>query len=532
MNNINKNKIPREVVETAKTLEKADFEAFLVGGCVRDMILDKKPKDWDLTTNATPEEIQSLFKHTFYENSYGTVGVVIDNENFDFIDKVSQETVGNVSHETNNMVSQETYGEYRMFPEEKVIHETSNIIEITPYRIESEYTDGRRPNSVEFSKNIDDDLKRRDFTMNAIAYNVSQETLYDPFNGLGDIKNSLIKTVGSAQERFKEDGLRIMRAVRFQAELGFAIDTETQKGMEVSRETLKLVSNERIRDELVKIIMSDNPMLALVLANKLDILKYILPDVERGIDIKQNGDHIYTVWEHNLRALQHGADKKYPLHVRLSALLHDVSKPETRRWSKKKNNYTFYGHDVVGAKVAKKILQNLKFSHETVDVVEKLVRYHLFFSDVENITLSAVRRLVRAVGPENVWDLMKLRTCDRIGMGRPKEEPYRLRKYYAMIEEATKAPVSVGMLKIDGQKIMELLNIKPSAKIGLILNALLEEVLENPDLNTQEYMQKRTLQLDKLPEKDLKDMADEGKKKKEEEEAKEIEEIRKKHGVK
>lgn len=530
MNNINKNKIPKEVIETAQTLEKAGFEAFLVGGCVRDILLDKEPKDWDLTTNATPDEIQGLFDHTFYENSYGTVGVVIDDtENSE---KVSHETEENVSRETDNVVSQETQDIYRMLPEEKVIHETSNIIEITPYRLESGYSDGRRPDSVEFSKNIDDDLKRRDFTMNAIAYNVIHETLYDPFNGIADIKNKLIKAVGKSEERFREDGLRIIRAVRFQAELGFAIDTDTQKGIEVSRETLNKVSRERIRDELVKIIMSDNPMMALILANKLDILKYMLPDVERGIGITQNGDHIYTVWEHNLRALQHGADKKYPFHVRLGALLHDVSKPETRRWSKKKNNYTFYGHDVVGARVTKKILEDLKFSRETVDVVEKLVRYHLFFSDVDNITLSAVRRLVKAVGPENVWDLMKLRTCDRIGMGRPKEEPYRLRKYYAMIEEATKAPVSVGMLKIDGQKIMEILDIKPSPKIGLILNALLEEVLENPDLNSEDFLNNRALELNKLPEEDLKNLAEEGKKKKEEEEAKEVEEIRKKHGVK
>jgi len=264
------------------------------------------------------------------------------------------------------------------------------------------------------------------------------------------------------------------------------------------------------------------------------VLRFKNSEIESGIEVDQAGEHIYTVWEHNLRALQHSADREWPLHVRLAALLHDVSKPETRRkahvGSKKK--WTFYGHDVVGGRVTKKIMERLKFSKKQVDVVTKLVRYHLFFSDIEQITLSAVRRIVRNVGPENVWDLMKVRACDRIGMGRPKEAPYRLRKYESMIEEAMRAPVSVGMLKIDGGKIMEITKEKPGPKIGLILHALLEEVLDNPELNTEEYLEKQAMGLISLPVKKLEDLGEKGKEKKILKEEVELKEIRKRHGVK
>ena len=289
---------------------------------------------------------------------------------------------------------------------------------------------------------------------------------------------------------------------------------------------------ERIRDEFSKMVMSANPMIGVVMCEKLGLLDYIAPDIKRGIGVEQNGDHIYTVWEHNLRALQHSADRNWPLHVRLAALFHDVSKPETRRWSDDKKDWTFYGHDVVGGRVAKKALTHLKYSKKIVDVVSTLVRYHLFFSDIEKITLSAVRRIVRGVGPENVWDLMKVRACDRIGMGRPKETPYRLRKYESMIEEAMRAPVSVGMLKIDGAKVMEVTRETPGPKLGFMLHALLEEVLDAPENNTEAFLVKRTLELAKLPIDELKKLGEAGKEKKEEAEEAELAVIRKRHGVK
>ncbi|TSC54755.1 MAG: poly(A) polymerase [Parcubacteria group bacterium LiPW_30] len=484
--------IPENIGAISESLEKAGFEAYLVGGCVRDVLAGRKPKDWDFTTNARPEDIIKIFPKTFYENEYGTVGVV--NENTE--------------------------------------DESLKVVEITPYRIEGKYSDYRRPDSVVFSKNLEDDLKRRDFTINAIAYDITKGQIVDPYNGQKDIKDKVIRAVGNPEERFAEDALRVLRAIRLATELGFMINNETEKALENNVKNLGKIAQERIRDEFIKLIMSPNPMIGIVLANRLGILKYVSPETEAGINVKQNGDHIYDVWEHNLRALQHSADREWPLHVRLSALFHDVSKPETRRWSDEKKDYTFYGHDVVGSRVTKKILERMRFPREIVDVVSKLVRYHLFFSDVDKITLSAVRRIVKNVGPEHVWDLMKLRACDRIGMGRPKETPYRLRKYESMIEEAMRAPISVAMLKIDGKRIMEVTHETPGPKIGYVLHALLEEVLDEPERNTTEYLEKRSVELIKLSIEELKKLGEEGKAKKEEEESKEVSEIRKKHWVK
>ncbi|HKZ36374.1 MAG TPA: CCA tRNA nucleotidyltransferase [Chryseolinea sp.] len=484
--------IPQEVSQVTQTLQKAGFEAHLVGGCVRDIISGKKPKDWDVTTNAKPDQITSLFPKTFYENDYGTVGVV--NENTD--------------------------------------DETLKIVEVTPYRIEGVYSDKRRPDQVTFTEKIEDDLKRRDFTVNAIAYDISKGQIIDPYKGQEDIKDKTIKTVGVPHDRFSEDALRILRAVRLSVELGFTINKDTADAIKKESAGLEEIAKERIRDEFIKIINSPSPMVGIILAQKLGILKYVVPELEAGIDLEQNGDHIYSVWEHNLRALQHSADRGWPLHVKLAALLHDISKPETRRWSKENDDWTFYGHDVVGGRVSREILKRLKFPGEIVETVSKLVRYHLFFSDVEKITLSAVRRIVKNVGPENVWDLMKVRACDRIGMGRPKETPYRLRKYESMIEEAMRSPTSVGMLKIDGAKIIDVTHETPGPKIGFILHALLEEVLDDPTLNTKEYLEKRTLELAKLPDAELKKLGEKGKEKKEKVEEKEIGEIRKRHWVK
>ncbi|MDO8493116.1 MAG: CCA tRNA nucleotidyltransferase [bacterium] len=486
------NKIPLEVSQVTKTLNKGGFEAYIVGGCVRDLIIGREPKDWDVTTNANPEEIQALFVKTFYENDYGTVGVV----------------------------------------NEDVIHETLKVVEVTPFRIEGKYTDHRHPDSVKFANKLEDDLKRRDFTMNAIAYDIDKGHLIDPYKGQEDIKDKVIRTVGEAGDRFTEDALRMIRAIRFSTELGFMINKETSDAIEKHAELLTKISIERIRDEFCKIIMSPNPMAGIVMLQRYGILKYIVPELEEGLGIKQNGDHIYEVWEHNLRALNHSADRGWPLDVRIGALLHDVGKPRTRLWNKEKNDYTFYGHDVVGGKMTSKILTRLKFPNDFIDNVSKLVRYHMFFSDIETITLSAVRRIVKNVGPENVWNLMKVRACDRIGMGRPKEQPYRLRKYEAMIEEAMRAPVSVGMLKIDGLKIIEITKTPPGPKIGYILHALLEEVLDDPTLNTAEYLENKALALINLDEKGLKELGDKGKESKEEAEDKEVGEIRKRHGVK
>ena len=248
--------------------------------------------------------------------------------------------------------------------------------------------------------------------------------------------------------------------------------------------------------------------------------------------MKQNGDHMYDVWEHALRVLQHSADKDYPLHVRLAALFHDIGKPRTRRWGEEKKDWTFYGHDVVGAKMTREILNRLKFPGKIVTDVTKLVRNHMFFTDIDKITLSAVRRIIRNVGREEVWDLMQVRMCDRIGMGRPKESPYRLRKYESMIEEALRAPTSVAMLKIDGNEVIRETGIKPGPKLGYILHALLEEALETPENNEKEYLLKRSKELATLSDQELEKLGKKAKEKKEEVEQAELSKIRSKYKVK
>jgi putative nucleotidyltransferase with HDIG domain len=489
--------IPREIAQIAYVLEGAGYEAYLVGGCVRDLLRNKKPKDWDITTSATPEQIMSLFPKTFYENEYGTVGVV-------------NEEIADDDTERKSL----------------------KIVEVTPYRKEGTYSNFRHPDSVEFSRALEDDLIRRDFTMNAIAYSVSSDEIVDPFLGTVDIEQHLIRAVGNPNERFQEDALRLLRAVRFSAELGFTIEESTIQAIRAKAYLLEHIAGERVRDEFSKLLLSARPMDAVVLAHKVGLLKYILPEVEIGIGCEQNGDHIYDVWEHNLRAMQHAADRNWSLTIRMAALLHDVAKPSTRKWAEEKKDWTFYGHDVVGGKITRKILERLRFPKQFIDDVSTLVRYHLFFSDIEKITLSAVRRIVANVGPEHVWDLMNVRACDRIGMGRPKETPYRLRKYHSMIEEAMRAPVSVGMLKINGEKIMATLQEQPSPRIGWILHALFDEVIECPELNTETYLEQRTLELSKISNEELKQKGEKGKAIKQIEEEKEVGEIRKKYGVK
>ena len=477
--------IPEEVGNISKTLSKAGFENFLVGGCVRDMLIEREPKDWDITTIATPEEIQELFPDSFYENEFGTVGV-------------KTESVG--------------------------------IVEVTPYRLESGYTDARHPDRVEWGTRVEEDLARRDFTVNAMAYNLEKNDLVDVFEGQRDLDKKIIKTVGRADERFKEDALRMFRALRLASELEFAIELETSLAIEKNAGLLEKISKERIRDEFVKIIMSDTPAIALEMAARLGILKFISPELEKGIGIEQNQAHAYTVWEHLLRSLNHAAKKGFPLYVRLAALFHDIAKPHTRAKGKN-NDWTFYGHEVVGARIARKTLEELRFPREIIEKVTKLVRWHMFFSDTEQITLSAVRRLVRNVGPELIWDLMDTRVADRIGTGRPKETPYRLRKYHSMIEEVMRDPISVKQLVVNGEDVMRLTESKGGPHIGSILEVLLSEVLNDPKLNTKEHLEKRTKELFALPEKELTEEGIRARKQNEGEEEKEIGKIREEYKV-
>jgi len=494
--------IPEEALETVRTLNQVGFEAYLVGGCVRDILLGRIPEDWDVATDATPDEILTLFEHSFYENDFGTVGIVFEEA-------------------------------------EDPRHQT---IEVTTYRQESGYSDKRRPDEVSFTKNLEEDLKRRDFTINAIAFapnfvaenpsDVSRGTFVDPFAGQEDLEKRTVKAVGEPDERFSEDALRIMRAVRLATVLNFSIEPATQAAIEKYTAALNNIAQERIRDEFSKIVASEHPMTGMFLMERLGILHEILPEFEKGLNMDQNQAHAFTVWEHLLRAAQYAADRDLPFHVKLAALFHDIGKPYTREWSKKKNDWSFHGHDVIGARITKTVLERLKYPNETVSRVTKLVRWHMFFSDTDQITLSAVRRMVRNVGPDNVADLLSLRRADRIGTGRPKESPYRLRKYESMIDEVLRDPISVNMLKIDGAVIMKQTNSQPGQHIGLILYALLDEVLDEPEKNTAEYLNKRSLELYELPPTELKERGEKGKSTQESHDEAVIDEIRKKHWVK
>jgi putative nucleotidyltransferase with HDIG domain len=278
--------------------------------------------------------------------------------------------------------------------------------------------------------------------------------------------------------------------------------------------------------------MSDEPKRGIEMTHELGLLKNFIPELEQSIGVKQPQAHAYEVWEHLLISLQHAADKKWPLEIRLAALFHDISKPKTAGVSSETHQITFYGHEVVGSRETRKIMERLKFPMKTTEKVTKLVRWHMFFSDPEKITLSAVRRMVINVGRENIWDLMDLRICDRIGTGRPKESPYRFRKYQSMIEEALRDPISVSMLKINGGELIKNLGIEPGPKVGAILHALLEEVLENPKLNTKEYLENRSVEFNKMEENDLESLAKEGKNKKDEKNKEKVDEIRGKFHVK
>lgn len=511
--------IPKEVEKIIQELQKNDFEAFVVGGCVRDLLLGKKPKDWDVTTNARPEQIQKIFPDSFYENKFGTVGVKTDSED-----------------------------------------QTLKVIEVTTYRIESRYTDKRHPDKIEFANKIEEDLSRRDFTINAMAARLNftkdknlkeKIKIIDPFNGQEDLKNKLIRTVGNPDERFNEDALRLMRAIRLAATLNFDIEEKTLKALIKNAGWIQAIAKERVRDELLKIIkytpekwkvekkktaneiteedLNLGPARAFEIMRQTGILKYIIPELEMGYGVSQNKHHIFTVWEHNLRSFTYAVKENFNWHVRLAALLHDVAKPHTKKGEGPDS--TFYGHDVVGAKMTVQILSRLKFPKKDIEKIALLVRYHLFQSDPEKITDSAVRRIVRNVGPENIWDLINLRLCDRIGSGVPKAQPYRLRKFLVMLEKALREPISLKQLKINGDIIMKLLGIEPGKRVGFILNALMNEVLDDPKKNETDYLKNRAKELNKLQDDELKRLAEEAKRKMEEIEYEKEAETKKKYWV-
>lgn len=459
--------LPPEVTSIITALTAAGHKAYAVGGCVRDLLLARTPKDWDVATDATPEEILKLFPDGFYENRFGTVGVKTGSKD-----------------------------------------PALAAVEITTFRAEEAYTDKRHPDTVRFVKTLEEDIKRRDFTINALALGIEKDgglKLIDLVGGERDIHLKLIRAVGDPFKRFGEDALRLMRAVRFAAELNFSIEEKTRRAIAEQAELLRLIAKERIGDELEKIVMSANPTTGFEMLRELGLLKYVLPELEEGWGITQNKHHIYTVWEHALRSLQYAADQKYSLAVRLAALLHDVGKPRTKQGEGP--DATFYGHEVLGSRMAMTALARLRFRKATIEKVALLIRSHMFNYDPDVVTDASVRRLVAKVGPENIRELVQLREADRIGSGVPKAVPYKLRHFMFRVEKVLKEFPSLKQLKINGNDVMAILGIEAGPKVGMILNALFEEVLDDPAKNTREYLTERIKALGREPESVLQALA-------------------------
>ncbi len=478
----------KEIKDIVSALEKAGFEAYLVGGCVRDLILNKEPKDWDIATNALPEEIQKVFPDSVYENQFGTVAVKTESAD-----------------------------------------PTLKIIEITTYRQEGKYTDKRHPDEVKFSKAIEDDLSRRDFTINSVAMKIDG-TIADPFSGQEDLQNKIIRTVGNPDERFTEDALRLMRAIRLAAELNFSIEKKTADAIQRHANLMEMIAKERIRDEFIKLIISDRAGEGVRMMADSGLLKYVVPELLEGVGVGQNLHHIYTVFDHNVRALEYSVKSNYSLEVRLASLLHDVGKPQTKRGEGLHS--TFYNHDLVGGKMTLRILDRLHFPKKTVEKVAHLVRYHLFYYNVGEVSEAGVRRFLRKVGPEHVDDLIKVREADRIGSGVPKAVPYKLRHLLFMIEKVKQDPIDSRMLKMNGDDVMKLGGLEPGRKVGYILAILLEEILDDPKRNNEEYLKKKIKELNELPDSELKKMSEKARERREEFEGEAEEEIKKKFHVK
>lgn len=463
-------KLHPAAVIIVKTLQEAGYEAEIVGGAVRDLLLNLPSYDWDITTNATPEMVEPLFTDSFYDNEYGTVKVAGKHLKEQF--KLSEDEC-----------------------------DDSMIFDITTYRSESGYTDKRRPDKVVWGKTIEEDLKRRDFTINALALRVNSEEIgekkleydceiIDPYGGQEDIKSKVIRAVGVPIERFNEDALRIMRAIRLAAQLGFAIETETFVALKATVSNLKEISWERIGAEVMKLLATEHAADGIVLIANTGILEIVIPELIKCRGVMQGGHHTHDVYTHLIESLR-GCSSSDPV-VRLATLLHDIDKPTVVK-AEGPRGVTFHNHEVVGARTAKRIAERLKLPKKDQDKIFTLVRWHMFHYD-PRMTDSAIRRFIRRVGVENIHDMIALRIGDRIGSG-AKTTSWRLTELQKRIGEQLYEPLSLKDMAVDGADVMKILNIKPSRKVGEILNALFEEIIEDSGKNTKEYLEKRIVEL-------------------------------------
>lgn len=543
-------KIPESVQIVMDKIQKSGYEAYLVGGCVRDLLRRDlygepvEPKDWDVTTNAKPKESLEIFPEGKYENDFGTVMMPVK-----YIEGIKEEDQDN-----------------------------SNI-EITTYRIESKYSDKRHPDEVRFAKTLEEDLSRRDFTVNALALeirsrvlgtkseirnkleikNLKQEKrqfkIIDIFGGQEDLENKVIRAVGDPNERFDEDALRMMRAIRFVCQLSgnpipssrdeirnpkqsqnsknkiqnWEVEKKTFQAIEKNAKNLRYISQERIRDEFNKIILSSQPKRGVELLVETKLIDQFIPEIIQTIGVKQNRHHYYgpynTVFAHVLASLEKCPSEK--LEVRLAALFHDIGKPKSKRGEGEMA--TFHGHEYGGARAVEKIMNRMKYPRKVIDKTVLLVKNHMFYYNVDEVGESGVRRVVRKVGLENINDLIDVRIADRLGSGVPKAVPYKLRHFKYMVEKVSKDPISVKQLKIDGNDLIKELGMKPGPEIGAILEVLLAEAIEDPKLNTKNKLMSRAKELQKEKLKSLRAMA---KQKIKEEQKKEDKETKGKYWVK
>lgn len=450
--------LPQSAKQIITTLKKAGFAAYAVGGSVRDLLLKRPTKSWDFTTNATPAHILDIFPESFYDNKFGTVGVKIKN----------------------------------------VQDETEDIYEVTTYRSEKGYQDHRHPDEVLWGTTLEEDLSRRDFTINAIAYDGKK--IIDPFGGQQDLQKKLVKTVGDPDARFSEDALRLMRGVRIATELGFIIEPQTFAAIQKNAPTLQEISADRIRNEFMKILASKYPTDGILLLKNTGLLNEFLPEIAKAFAVPQKSPgrhHVFDVGTHLVESLRHCSSTNAV--VRFATLLHDIGKPVVFRKNEKSGLITFYNHEVVGASIAKNICLRLNFSNHDREKIETLVRWHQFTVD-ENQTDGTLRRFIKRVGKENLQDILDLRIGDRVGSGAAITS-WRLRLYMKRLEEVQKQPFTVADLKIDGHDVMKLFNMQPGPMIGKILDELFNEVITDKVKNEREMLLKRLAAMKHLTEK-------------------------------
>jgi len=423
-----------------KVLEDQKFEIYIVGGAVRDLLLGKSPVDIDLATNATPEQVQKLFPKTVPTG---------------------------IKHGTITVLSRE------------------HPVEVTTFRSDGNYSDNRRPDQVVFVSSIEEDLSRRDFTVNAIAYNFTNNCIIDPYNGVADLESLIIRAVGDPADRFKEDALRVLRAIRFAVCLGFSIERETYKALETHGYLLAKVSKERIRDEFSKILVSQDPVNGLLDLKALNLMQYIVPELILTYDFDQhNKNHSKDIFSHIISTVQ---ATKPELVLRLSALFHDIGKPLT--FTVDDTGGHFYGHHLIGEEVTKHRLKALKYDNKIVDTVALLVREHM--SRFPNVRGKSVKKLLNRVGVDNISYLIELQRADILGHGNKRlmEDLHKLFELETEIQRVLneKEPFGIKDLAVNGNDLKEI-GIPESSVMGNILRFLLEEVLEHPEKNNKDKL--------------------------------------------